>query len=90
MCRRIYEILPSQIQRWQSSPCVGEENNKKTLEKLRKEQMDARITIGELDKKHQELDALLERCKKVTIDQDLDVSRVLLDFRNKMESMKQN
>ena len=69
---------------------MGEENNKKTLEKLRKEQMDARITIGELDKKHQELDALLERCKKVTIDQDLDVSRVLLEFRNKMESVKEN
>ncbi|KAK7102665.1 CXXC-type zinc finger protein 1-like [Littorina saxatilis] len=70
--RRIYEILPSQIQRWQSSPCMGEENNKKTLEKLRREQMEVRDTIGALDKKHQELDALLERCKKITIDDDLD------------------
>nr|KAG5700836.1 hypothetical protein BaRGS_024222 [Batillaria attramentaria] len=70
--RRIYEILPSQIQRWQGSPCVGEENNKKALEKLRREQMEVRITITELDRKHQELDALLERCKKVPINPDLD------------------
>ncbi|KAL8601411.1 hypothetical protein ACOMHN_042415 [Nucella lapillus] len=70
--RRIYEILPSQIQRWPSSPCVGEENNKKTLEKVRKDQEEVRISIGELDRKHQELDALLDRCKKVAIDQDLD------------------
>ncbi|XP_076469080.1 CXXC-type zinc finger protein 1-like isoform X1 [Babylonia areolata] len=70
--RRIHEILPSQIQRWQSSPCVGEDSNKKTLEKVRKEQEVVRISIGELDRKHQDLDTLLERCKKVPIDQDLD------------------
>ena len=56
---------------------MGEENNKKTLEKLRKEQMEARMTIGELDRKHQELDTLLEKCKKVAIDQELDVRPLL-------------
>lgn len=70
--RRIYEILPSQIQRWQSTPCMGEENNKKTLEKLRREQMEVRNTITELDHKHQDLDTLLEKCKKTPMDPDLD------------------
>ena len=53
---------------------MGEENNKKTLEKVRKEQNEVKVTISKLDRKHQELDDLLERCKKVTVDQDLDVS----------------
>ncbi|XP_025108087.1 CXXC-type zinc finger protein 1-like isoform X1 [Pomacea canaliculata] len=70
--RRIYEILPSQIQRWQSSPCVGEENNRRALERVRREQMESRRIITQLDQKHQELDALLERCKLVPIDPDLD------------------
>lgn len=70
--RRIYEILPSQIQRWQSSPCIGEENNKKALEKLHAEQVKVRLTIDSLDRKHNELDALLDRCKRVTVDEEVD------------------
>ncbi|XP_041349665.1 CXXC-type zinc finger protein 1-like [Gigantopelta aegis] len=65
---RIYEILPSRIQQWQSSPCVAEEGNKKVLEKIRRQQMDARIQLGELDKRHQALDALIERAKHATVD----------------------
>ncbi|KAK3793186.1 hypothetical protein RRG08_009485 [Elysia crispata] len=64
---RIYEILPSRIQQWQSSPCVGEENNKKVLESLREETMEARTKLKQLDVKIHELDALVERGKQLTI-----------------------
>ncbi|OWF42331.1 CXXC-type zinc finger protein 1-like isoform X1 [Mizuhopecten yessoensis] len=60
---RIYELLPPKIQQWQSTPCVTEENNKKALEKIRRQQLEARHKLGELDFRHQELDALLERVK---------------------------
>ncbi|XP_046372627.1 CXXC-type zinc finger protein 1-like [Haliotis rufescens] len=65
---RIYEILPSRIQQWQSSPCVAEENNKKALEEIRRQQLDARQKLGDLDLKHQELDAIIERAKHSTLD----------------------
>ncbi|RUS84877.1 hypothetical protein EGW08_007346 [Elysia chlorotica] len=64
---RIYEILPSRIQQWQSSPCVGEENNKKVLESLREETIEARTRLKQLDVKIQELDLLVERGKQLTI-----------------------
>ncbi|KAI8781518.1 CXXC-type zinc finger protein 1 [Biomphalaria glabrata] len=64
---RIYEILPSRIQQWQSSPCVGEENNKKVLEMLRQENLEARLKLRQLDMKIQELDALVERGKRLTM-----------------------
>ena len=56
-------MLPPKIQQWQSSPCVAEEKNRRTLEKVRQEQMEARQKLVELDLKHQELDALVERAK---------------------------
>jgi len=64
---RIYEILPSRIQQWHSSPCVGEENNKKLSEQLRQETLEARLKLRQLDIKIQELDALVERGKQLTI-----------------------
>uniref|UniRef100_A0A0B7AL79 CXXC-type zinc finger protein 1 n=1 Tax=Arion vulgaris TaxID=1028688 RepID=A0A0B7AL79_9EUPU len=67
---RIYEILPSRIQQWQSSPCVGEENNKKTLEKLGQETMEARLRLRHLDTKIQELDGLVDRGKRLTVDSE--------------------
>lgn len=60
---RIYELLPPKIQQWQSSPCVAEEKNKRMLEKIRREQMESRRRLQELDFKHQELDAIVERAK---------------------------
>ena len=71
---RIYELLPPKIQQWQSSPCVTEENNKKTLEKIRRQQLETRQKLAELDYKHQELDAVIERAKQTTISHDQDVS----------------
>ncbi|XP_064606239.1 CXXC-type zinc finger protein 1-like [Liolophura sinensis] len=67
---RLYELLPPKIQQWQSSPCVAEENNKKALERVRGQQLQARQRLGELDLKHQELDALIERAKHASISQE--------------------
>ncbi|XP_045164491.1 CXXC-type zinc finger protein 1-like isoform X1 [Mercenaria mercenaria] len=60
---RIYELLPPKIQQWQSSPCVAEEKNRRTLDKIRQEQMEARQKLVELEMKIQELDALVDRAK---------------------------
>lgn len=64
---RIYEILPQRIQQWNSSPCTAEENNKKQLEGVRRQQVEARCALQELDQRHLQLDALLERAKKTSI-----------------------
>ncbi|XP_052781695.1 CXXC-type zinc finger protein 1-like isoform X1 [Mya arenaria] len=67
---RIYELLPPKIQQWQSSPCVAEERNRRTLDKIRREQMEARQRLMELDMKHKELDALVENAKNVKAESD--------------------
>ncbi|KAH3820690.1 hypothetical protein DPMN_122566 [Dreissena polymorpha] len=67
---RIYELLPPKIQQWQSSPCVAEERNRRTLDKIRREQMEARQRLMELDMKHQDLDALIEKAKHVKIESE--------------------
>ena len=71
---RIYELLPPKIQQYQSTPCISEENNKKNLEKIRRQQLEARQRLGDLDLRHQELDSLLERVKRAAIDPEYDVS----------------
>lgn len=67
---RIYELLPAKIQQWQSGPCISEENNRRSLEKIRRQQLETRKRIGELDLKHQELDAIVERAKHATSSQE--------------------
>lgn len=64
---RIYEILPQRIQQWNSSTCTAEENNKLQLEKVRRQQLEARQVLQELDKRNQDLEALIERAKSTTI-----------------------
>lgn len=49
--------------------------------------MESRRIITQLDQKHQELDALLERCKLVPIDPDLDVSLHLYCYDNFSQSL---
>lgn len=77
---RIYELLPPKIQQWQSSPCVTEENNKKMLEKIRREQLECRQKLAELDLKHQELDGTIERAKHVSIAPEQDVKNYIMVF----------
>ena len=72
---RIFEILPQRIQGWQTTACIAEENNKLALEKIRREQQNARQRLVELDLRHQELSALVERATKAIIAPEQEVSQ---------------
>lgn len=65
---RIFQILPSRIQDWNCSPCVATEQNKKALEKNRAKQQIVRATLMELDKRHKELDLLVDLSKRCCLD----------------------
>lgn len=69
---RIYEILPNRISQWQSSVCVADENNRKSLEKIRREQQEAKERLTELSRKQEELDKVIERAKNTQIRADLE------------------
>jgi len=45
-------VLPPRLQEWGLSPCIAEESNKKNLEVVRKEQLEVRDILKELDKRH--------------------------------------
>lgn len=45
-------MLPPRLQEWSLSPCIAEETNKKDLELVRKEQLEVRDILKELDKRH--------------------------------------
>lgn len=70
---RIYEILPQRIQQWQQSPCVAEEHGKKLLERIRREQQQARLKLQEMERKFHELEAVIVRAKQQAIKEDEEV-----------------
>lgn len=65
---RIYQVLPQRIQEWALSPSNAEEKNIKALDLVRKQQMEVKQILQELDKRHRELDLIIERAKNATID----------------------
>lgn len=65
---RIYQVLPQRIQEWSLCPAICEEQNKKALEAIRTKQTIVRATLAELDKRHAELDLLVDRAKRCTLD----------------------
>lgn len=69
---RIYEILPHRIQQWQSSVSVADENNRKALEKIRREQQEAKDRLSELNKRQETLERLIEKAKRtpLAVDQE--------------------
>ncbi|KAM3844061.1 CXXC-type zinc finger protein 1 isoform 1-T1 [Vipera latastei] len=71
---RIYEILPQRIQQWQQSPCVAEEHGKKLLERIRREQQQARLKLQEMERRFHELEALIVRAKQQAIKEDEETS----------------
>ncbi|XP_008101778.1 CXXC-type zinc finger protein 1 isoform X1 [Anolis carolinensis] len=71
---RIYEILPQRIQQWQQSPCVAEEHGKKLLERIRREQQQARLRLQEMERKFHELEAIIVRAKQQAIKEDEETS----------------
>lgn len=69
---RIFELLPQRIQQWQQSPCVAEENNKKSLEQMRNEMMKVKLKIAELDDKIKKLQLIIVKAKSIPIKMEQD------------------
>lgn len=65
---RIYQVLPQRIHEWSLTPCAAEESNKRALESVRKSQLEVRRILQELDKRHRELDMIVERAKNAQVD----------------------
>lgn len=65
---RISAILPARIQEFNLSTSVATEQNKKALEQNRAKQQTVRLTLQELDKRHEELDLLVELSNRSTLD----------------------
>lgn len=64
---RIFQILPTRIQEASVTPSTAAELNRKALEKNRAKQQIVRATLMELDKRHRELDLIVEAANRCTI-----------------------
>uniref|UniRef100_A0A8B9LC85 CXXC-type zinc finger protein 1 n=1 Tax=Astyanax mexicanus TaxID=7994 RepID=A0A8B9LC85_ASTMX len=71
---RIYEILPQRIQQWQQSPCIAEEQGKKLLERIRREQQSARLRLTEMEKRFHELEGIIAKAKQQVVQHDEEVN----------------
>ncbi|KAM6978101.1 CXXC-type zinc finger protein 1a isoform 2-T2 [Aplochiton taeniatus] len=71
---RIYEILPQRIQQWQQSPCVAEEQGRKLLEKIRRDQQSARLRLTDMEKRFHELEGIIAKAKQQLVQQDEEVN----------------
>ncbi|XP_045116189.1 CXXC-type zinc finger protein 1-like isoform X2 [Portunus trituberculatus] len=69
---RIYSVLPQRIQEWKMSECVAETKDIRQLEKIRRQQLEAREVLQQLDQRHLELDRLVERGRRASIDPKAD------------------
>ncbi|XP_065350906.1 CXXC-type zinc finger protein 1-like [Cloeon dipterum] len=69
---RILSVLPQRIQEWNMTQSVADDRNRKQLEKNRRQQMEVRKNLDKLDKKHLELDRLLEKASMLDFDPDAD------------------
>ncbi|ELT90329.1 hypothetical protein CAPTEDRAFT_180335 [Capitella teleta] len=69
---RLFQILPQRIQHWQAASSIAEENNRNILEAIRENQQEAKNHLVQLDLRHKNLDALIERAKNATIDPDAE------------------
>lgn len=66
---RIFQILPSRLNDWNCTLCIATEQNKKALEKNRAKQQIVKITLKELDKRHTDMDHLIEVSKRCKLDE---------------------
>lgn len=71
---RICEILPQRIQQWQQSPCIAEEQGKKFLERIRREQQLARMRLTEMEKRFHELEGIIAKAKQQVVQYDEEVN----------------
>lgn len=70
---RIYEILPQRIQQWQQSPCIAEEQGRKLLERIRREQQLARTRLTDMEKRFHELEGIIAKAKQQVVQHDEEV-----------------
>uniref|UniRef100_A0A3Q2DKH5 CXXC-type zinc finger protein 1 n=1 Tax=Cyprinodon variegatus TaxID=28743 RepID=A0A3Q2DKH5_CYPVA len=70
---RIYEILPQRIQQWQQSPCIAEEHGKKQLERIRRDQQNARLRLTDMERRFHELEGIIAKAKQQAVQQDEEV-----------------
>ncbi|CAO1387556.1 unnamed protein product [Diamesa hyperborea] len=66
---RIFQLLPSRLGERTFTPSVANELNQKSLETIRAKQANVRSTLTELDKRHKELDKLVEQAKLVQLNE---------------------
>nr|XP_046220707.1 CXXC-type zinc finger protein 1-like [Oncorhynchus gorbuscha] len=71
---RIYEILPQRIQQWQQSPCIAEEQGKRLLERIRRDQQSARLRLTDMEKRFHELEGIIAKAKQQVVQQDEEVN----------------
>ncbi|KAG8506585.1 CXXC-type zinc finger protein 1 [Galemys pyrenaicus] len=72
---RIYEILPQRIQQWQRSPCIAEEQSKKVLERIHREQQDTHARLKYMECRFHELEAIIQRGKQQTVCRDAESNK---------------
>jgi COMPASS component SPP1 len=70
---RIFQVLPQRLQEWSFTPCIAEQNNRLALENVRKQQHEVRRILQELDKRHAELDKIVERARHAVIDPKAEI-----------------
>lgn len=63
---RIYQVLPQRLQEWSLSPSHAENVNKLDLEAVRRQQVEARAALHELDKRYHRLESIIARGKALT------------------------
>ncbi|XP_041953519.1 CXXC-type zinc finger protein 1a isoform X1 [Alosa alosa] len=71
---RIYEILPQRIQQWQGSPCIAEEQGKKLLERIRRDQQQARMRLTDMERRFHELEGIIAKAKQHTVHEDQEIT----------------
>uniref|UniRef100_A0A672PPF8 CXXC-type zinc finger protein 1 n=1 Tax=Sinocyclocheilus grahami TaxID=75366 RepID=A0A672PPF8_SINGR len=74
---RIYEILPQRIQQWQQSPCIAEEQGKKLLDRIRREQQSARTRLTDMEKRFHELEGIIAKAKQQVVQHDEEVKALI-------------
>lgn len=65
---RIYRVLPNRIQEYKLTESVATQLNEKTLDEILQKIMVTRATLAELEKRHRELDLLVEQAKRCELD----------------------
>ncbi|KAH8408939.1 hypothetical protein KR009_004077, partial [Drosophila setifemur] len=65
---RIFQVLPQRLQEWNLTPCHAAEDNRKQLESIRQKQAMVRFALAELEKRSDELNMIVDRAKRSSID----------------------